>query len=37
MALDDALHQQKIDVLYHDLSQPLLAIHDIAKSEGILL
>ncbi len=37
LALEDQLGFQKIDLLYHNKSLPFLPIHEIAKSEGILL
>lgn len=37
IALQDLLGEQKIDLVYHDLSLPIQPIHEIAKKEGILL
>lgn len=37
IALQDLLGEQKIDLVYHDLSLPIQPIHEIAKTEGILL
>jgi len=37
LALEDVLGYQKIDLVYHDRQLALQPIHDIARSEGVLL
>ncbi|WP_185826938.1 hypothetical protein [Shewanella canadensis] len=37
IALQDLLGEQKIDLVYHDLSLPIQPIHEIAKTEEVLL
>lgn len=37
IALQDALGYQKIDLVYHDREREMQPIHEIAKTEGILL
>ena len=37
LALEDALGEQKIDVLVHQYGTPLLPIHTLAKDTGIRL
>jgi len=37
IALEDALGFQKFDLVYHQRQKPLQPIHEIAKSEGVLL
>lgn len=37
IALQDQLGEQKIDLVFHDMTLPMQPIHEIAKSEGVLL
>jgi len=37
LALAEQLGDEKIDILLHDKNQPLQAIHQIAKEEGVKL
>ncbi len=37
IALEEIFEEQKIDVVYHDKNLPDKPIHEIAKSEGIVL